>query len=138
MNSFHVSRRKFLQYLSMIVAALPLQGRANTKGGAVAEPFNFMFLGDLHFDKLMHHDMNYLKEKYPNDIHQIENYSRITRDNLSGLMRVSKERAAETDAKFYLQIGDFVEGLCGSKELATVQTNELIDYIAQQNLMRPF
>jgi CTP:phosphocholine cytidylyltransferase-like protein len=122
----------------MIAAALPLQGRANAKERAVAELFNFMFLGDLHFDKLMHHDMNYLKEKYPNDIHQIENYSRITRENLSSLMRASKECANETDAKFYLQIGDFVEGLCGSKELASVQTNELIDYIDQQQLLRPF
>jgi Calcineurin-like phosphoesterase len=138
MNPFHVSRRKFLEYLSVVAAALPLQGRANAKERAVAEPFNFMFLGDLHFDKLMHHDMNYLKEKYPNDIHQIENYSRITRDNLSSLMRVSKECANETDAKFYLQIGDFVEGLCGSKELASVQTNELIDYVDQQQLQRPF
>jgi hypothetical protein len=86
----------------------------------------------------MHHDMNYLKEKYPNDIRQIENYSRITRDNLSYLMRVSKECADKIDAKFYLQIGDFVEGLCGSKELASLQTNELISYIDQQQLLRPF
>lgn len=97
-----------------------------------------MLLGDLHFDKLMHHDMNYLKEKYPNDIGQIENYSRITRDNLASLMRVSKEHSKETDAKFFLQIGDFVEGLCGSKELATVQTNELINYVDEQQFNLPF
>lgn len=138
MNSFHISRRKFLQCLSTIAAALPVQSWARGITGSATKPFNFMFLGDLHFDKLMHHDMNYLKEKYPNDIRQIENYSRITRDNLSDLMRVSKECANETDAKFYLQIGDFVEGLCGSKELASLQTNELIDYIDQQQLLRPF
>ncbi|MDB5004022.1 MAG: metallophosphoesterase [Mucilaginibacter sp.] len=97
-----------------------------------------MLLGDLHFDKLMHHDMDYLKEKYPNDIQQIENYSRITRDNLSSLMRVSKECAIEINAKFFLQIGDFVEGLCGSKELAAIQTNELINYVDQQEFNLPF
>src|SRR4030081_614775 len=98
MNPFHVSRRKFLEYLSMVAAASPLQGRAIAKERAVAEPFNFMFLGDLHFDKLMHHDMNYLKEKYPNDIHQIENYSRIPLVNLSSLLSVSEKCTNKTDA----------------------------------------
>jgi len=138
MKSSHVSRRTFLQRLSTIAAALPVPSWAKGITGAAQKPFNFMFLGDLHFDKLMHHDMSYLKEKYPNDIHQIENYSRITRENLSALMNVSKECANKTDAKFYLQIGDFVEGLCGSKELASLQTNELISYIDQQKLQRPF
>lgn len=138
MKSPSASRRKFLQHLSMIGAALSVESWAKGVTGPPNKSFNFMFLGDLHFDKLMHHDMNYLKEKYPNDIRQIENYSRITRDNLSDLMCVSKECADKIDAKFYLQIGDFVEGLCGSKELASLQTNELISYIDQQQLLRPF
>jgi hypothetical protein len=138
MKSSSMSRRKLIQHLSMLGAALPVRVWAKRVTGTTNKSFNFMFLGDLHFDKLMHHDMDYLKEKYPNDIRQIENYSRITRDNLSDLMRVSKECANETDARFYLQIGDFVEGLCGSKELASLQTNELIHYIDQQQLLRPF
>jgi predicted MPP superfamily phosphohydrolase len=132
-----LKRRKFLQYLSVIGASLPFNGWAK-KLSVSNKAFNFIMLGDLHFDKLMHHDMDYLKEKYPNDITQIENYSRITRDNLSSLMRVSKEHAQDTNAEFILQIGDFVEGLCGSKELATLQTNELINYVDQQDFKLPF
>ncbi|MDB4924230.1 metallophosphoesterase [Mucilaginibacter sp.] len=133
-----LKRRTFIQYLSVMGAALPLNSWAKRFKPVADKAFNFMFLGDLHFDKLMHHDMDYLKEKYPNDIRQIENYSRITRDNLSSLMQVSKECANETDAKFYLQIGDFVEGLCGSKERAAIQTTELINYVEQQKFDRPF
>ncbi len=133
-----VTRRKVLQYLSFMSAAMPFQGWAKSTTGLPTAPFSFMFLGDLHFDKLMHHDMDYLKQQYPHDIGQIENYSRITRENLSSLMRAAKECAHETDAMFYLQIGDFVEGLCGSKELAAIQTSELISYIEQQQLLKPF
>jgi len=133
-----LKRRKFIQYLSFIGAALPINGWAKKLTNIPQKAFNFILLGDLHFDKLMHHDMDYLKEKYPNDIQQIENYSRITRDNLSSLMRVSKEYAIEINAKFFLQIGDFVEGLCGSKELAAIQTSELINYVDQQEFNLPF
>jgi predicted MPP superfamily phosphohydrolase len=136
--TYKIKRRRFIQTLSVVAAALPLKGIASAVSGNRRNGFSFMFLGDLHFDKLMHHDMDYLKDKYPNDIKQIENYSRITRDNLSALMKSSKERANEIDAAFYLQIGDFVEGLCGSKELATLQTTELINYVDQQQLGRPF
>lgn len=138
MNSFHVTRRRFLQYLSMAAAAMPVPGLAKRRPGTPNHSFSFVFLGDIHFDKLMHHDMNYLKEKYPNDIGQIENYSRITRDNLADLMRVSRERAKEIDAAFFLQIGDFVEGLCGSKELASTQVNEFIQLVDRQQFERPF
>jgi hypothetical protein len=53
-------------------------------------------------------------------------------------MQVSKAHAEKTDSKFLLQIGDFVEGLCGSKELAAQQTTELINYIEEQKFERPF
>jgi hypothetical protein len=53
-------------------------------------------------------------------------------------MQVSKAHAHATDSRFFLQIGDFVEGLCGSKELAAQQTSELISYVEQQQFERPF
>jgi hypothetical protein len=134
----YFNRRKFIASLFIIFVGIHFKGMAAALTQKKKNGFNFIFLGDLHFDKLMHHDMDYLKLKYPNDIVQIENYSRITRENLASLMRVSKEAGNEIDAKFYLQIGDFVEGLCGSKELATVQASELINYVEQQQLGKPF
>ena len=134
----YFNRRKFISLLGIAGAGIPFSGMAAALTPKKKNDFNFVFLGDLHFDKLMHHDMDYLKQRYPNDIVQIENYSRITRENLASLMRVSKEAGTEMDAKFYLQIGDFVEGLCGTKELATIQATELISYIEQQQFEKPF
>lgn len=79
-----------------------------------------------------------MRVRYPHDVGQIENYSRITRENLSSLMQASKAQAKKTDSKFFLQIGDFVEGLCGSKELAEHQTRDLIDFVDQQQFGLPF
>jgi hypothetical protein len=136
MKKTSMTRRRLLQGLSMFGASLSIKGWAapfrNARG------FNFIFLGDIHFDKLGFHDPQYLKTKYPHDIGQIQNYSRITKENLSSLMKVSKAHAEKTDSKFLLQIGDFVEGLCGSKELAAQQTTELINYIKEQKFERPF
>lgn len=131
-----LTRRKLLQWLSALSAGFSTRGWSLTSRGTQA--FSFMFLGDIHFDKLSYHDPEYLKTRYPHDIGQIQNYSRITRDNLSSLMQASKARAKETDSKFFLQIGDFVEGLCGSKELAQQQTQDLIAYIDQQQFGLPF
>jgi Calcineurin-like phosphoesterase len=131
-----MTRRRLLQGLSLLGASLPLRGWALPFRST--QEFKFVFLGDIHFDKLGFHDPQYIKTKYPHDLSQIENYSRITRENLSSLMDVSKAHARKTDSKFFLQIGDFVEGLCGSKELAGEQTTEFINYIDQQNLERPF
>ena len=71
-----VNRRKFIASLSVIAAALPLGASAFDFIPSKGKGFNFMLLGDIHFDKLEHHDMDYLKLKYPNDIGQIQNYSR--------------------------------------------------------------
>lgn len=138
MKPFLASRRRFLQYLSMASAVLRVPAFAQHVRPVPDDSFSFVFLGDLHFDKLMHHDSNYLKERYPNDISQIENYSRITRENLASLMSASKDCANAIDAAFFLQIGDFVEGLCGSKELASTQVKEFIDLVDRQQFDLPF
>jgi 3',5'-cyclic AMP phosphodiesterase CpdA len=69
---------------------------------------------------------------------QIENYSRITRENFPRLIDVSKEKAAKIKADFWLQLGDFVEGLCGSEALAQKQATDFISYLAAQSIKRPF
>lgn len=134
----NVNRRKFIASIGALAAALPLGASAFDFIPSKGSAFNFMLLGDIHFDKLVHHDMEYVKLKYPNDIVQIENYSRITRDNFPLLMKAAKKKAKKVDADLWLQLGDFVEGLCGSEKLARQQTDEFISFIADQNLKRPF
>src|SRR5690242_12301759 len=45
---------------------------------ALTASFSFPLLGDLHFDRLAHHDMEWLAKEHPGDVHQVQNYSRIT------------------------------------------------------------
>jgi 3',5'-cyclic AMP phosphodiesterase CpdA len=132
------NRRRFLATMGALSAALPLGATAFDFVPGKGNDFNFLLLGDLHFDKLEHHDMEYVKKHYPNDIVQIQNYSRITRDNFPALMQVAKEKATQAKADFWLQLGDFVEGLCGSQQLAELQTREFISYVAGMKIKRPF
>lgn len=133
-----LNRRKFIQSIGVLTAALPLGASAFDFVPSKGNGFSFVLLGDLHYDKLEHHDMEYVQKRYPNDIVQIENYSRITKENYPLLMNVVKEKSSTTNADFLLQLGDFVEGLCGSEKLAQRQTTEFIDSIKALNLNRPF
>lgn len=133
-----ISRRKFVASAGLLAAALPLGASAFRFTTTAGNEFRFMLLGDLHFDKLEHHDPDYIQAKFSNDLSQIKNYSRITRDNLPILMQSVKRKAQELRADFYLQLGDFVEGLCGSETLARTQVEEFIGFIADQKLKRPF
>ncbi len=108
------------------------------------DAFSFVLLGDLHFDRLEHHDMTWVKKDKPNDISQIENYSRISREVSPALFasvrNVVRElnRSAATRVAFVLQAGDLVEGLCGSDELALRQNTEALAFIRDAQLGAPF
>ncbi|MET7000398.1 metallophosphoesterase family protein [Chitinophaga defluvii] len=136
--SHTMNRRKFATSLGMLAAMLPLGAAALNFTPSRGKGFHFVLLGDLHFDKLEHHDTGYVNAKYAGDWNQIRNYSRITRENLPLLMNVIKQQGNRDNAAFYLQLGDFVEGLCGTEALAQQQTKEFIDFIAAQQLDRPF
>ncbi|MFC7526860.1 metallophosphoesterase family protein [Parapedobacter sp. GCM10030251] len=132
-----ISRRKFIASSSLLAAY------AYTHNVTFAQPvnrkdFSFMLLGDLHFDKLSHHDMEYVKARYPNDIRQIQNYSMVTERYLPSLLKKVKREGKASGVDFYIQLGDFLEGLCGSKSLARLQATEFIELINKQRLGRPF
>ncbi len=99
---------------------------------------SYVILGDMHFDKPEHHDMNYVGGKYPNDIVQIKNYSRVTKETMPGLMSAAKQVSQKQNVSFWLQLGDFTEGLCGSETLDSKQKTDFIDFIKTRNLGRPF
>lgn len=124
--------------MATLTAALPFTSLASDLPVAGKRAFSFLVLGDLHFDKFEHHDVQYMREKYPNDIRQVINYSHITWENLPDLMRATKAMAQQTNAAFILQLGDFLEGLCGSKELAATQATEFIRFVADQKFHIPF
>ncbi len=106
--------------------------------------FSFVLLGDLHFDRMEHHDFAWLSRKHPNDRRQIENYSRITKDITPRLLATVRETVAElnrtpaTRVAFVLQAGDLVEGLCGSNELAVRHNSEALALVSEAQLGAPF
>jgi 3',5'-cyclic AMP phosphodiesterase CpdA len=135
-----VDRRKFLTSISALAAILPLSGIASGIRPEFfnSQAFSFLLLGDIHFDKFKHHAVDFMREKYPKDIRQVISYSHITWENLPDLITTTKALANKTGAEFVVQIGDFLEGLCGSKELAALQAEEFIDFLKDQKLDLPF
>jgi hypothetical protein len=138
------SRRQFLQTAALslpALASLPSPAAEGAKSGA---PFSFVLLGDLHLDKLEHHDMQWMRQNKPDDIRQVENYSRISRDVHPKLFSTVRETIAdlnqrpETRTAFTLQVGDFVEGLCGTEKLAHQHCEEGLSFVRTAQLPTPF
>ncbi len=139
-----LTRRTFLQSTAAAtgLALTPSLHRAATAPSAA--PFSFILLGDLHYDKLEHHDLAWLDRKHPNDLSQIKNYSRLTAEFMPQLFAplrtaiAERNRTPDTHVAFVLQVGDLVEGLCGSEELATRQNTEALAFIRDAQLGVPF
>jgi hypothetical protein len=166
--SHDFTRRAFLQ-TALGTAALG----AATLGAAAAEgdAYSVLFLGDVHYDRLSHHDMSWLTREKPNDVRQVQNYSRLTSDvwpqTLARLRtHIAEGRTAVTSAAaiaapmggsdstrartenraarggtrvaFVAQIGDIIEGLCGTSALAELQAREALASITDARLGAPF
>ena len=70
------TRRQFLR----TTTAFALSSVARAATPPARDAFSFVLLGDLHYDKLDHHDMGWLEKNKAGDLSQIQNYSRITAD----------------------------------------------------------
>lgn len=138
-----LTRRRFLE---TSVAAGLLAPAALRSAATATSPrrFSFVLLGDLHFDRLEHHDMGWVQREKPNDIVQIQDYSRKTREVMPLLFALLRERIAEwnrdpaTRIAFVLQAGDLVEGLCGTEELAMRHNTEAVEFVREAGLGVPF
>lgn len=131
-----VTRRHFL---AASAASCVAAARAQPAAGA----YSFLLLGDLHFDRWEHHDRAWLEKHHPGDLSQIENYTRLTREVMPQVFAALKQRADALRADgmrpaFALQVGDLVEGLCGSAELAALQNREAVASIEEAALGLPF
>jgi len=134
----NITRRDFVRGLAAGAVCLGAGG-----SWAFAAPedkeWAFPFLGDLHIDQPDHHDMEWLAKDHPNDVSQVKNYCRITREVTPKLLAVARQQAKESPAPvpFILQIGDLVEGLCGSEALATKQANDALDLVRRSEFSAP-
>jgi UDP-2,3-diacylglucosamine pyrophosphatase LpxH len=131
-----LDRRRFLTAAGSLAL---LSGPALAVERRPGERFSFALLGDLHLDRLEHHDMEWLRREKPNDVRQVEDYSRITREVMPGLFAEVKEQlAARQGAVFTVHVGDLVEGLCGTPELARVHCRDAVTLVRETKLGTPF
>ncbi len=93
--------------------------------------YSFVYLGDLHFDKMSHHDFEWVKADKPNDIRQINGYVESTENYAPDLLRriQSSIESSEGRIRMVVQGGDLTEGLCGSRELQERQFRDVRAFI---------
>lgn len=84
---------------------------------APAADYRIPVLADMHFDRAEYHDMDWLNADMPKDLSQIKNYIEVTRTHTPDLLASVGAAAAAGNSPMVIQLGDFTEGLCGSKEL---------------------
>lgn len=132
-----ITRRELIATGAATLVASAIPGAATA---ADTKEFAFPLLGDLHFDRLEHHDMAWLQKEKPNDIRQVENYSRITREVMPSLFAEVKEQIAtqKIAVPFAVHIGDFVEGLAGTPELALRHCREAVEFVESTKIGAPF
>jgi hypothetical protein len=133
------TRRQFVSTLaagSTLAAALPNALAASKER---EDCFSFLLLGDTHFDRMEHHDLDWMKKDYPNDIQQVESYCRYTENVLPKLLQAAKQRLsiADPSTAFALHVGDLVEGICGNKQLATQHCREGWSFFEEAKLGVP-
>ena len=61
-------------------------GTAQAQGDPPGDTYSFVYLGDLHFDKKSHHDLEWVKATMPGDLRQIEEYDRNAAEFMPGLL----------------------------------------------------
>jgi hypothetical protein len=138
------TRRHFIRATSAL-AGLATAPRWLPAATPARGAFSFVLLGDLHFDRLEHHDMAWLEKAQPNDVRQVQNYTRITREITPQLLATVRTTLRELNrtgggprAAFVLQVGDLVEGLCGTEALALRHNADAVAFLEEAKLGAPF
>ena len=101
--------------------------------------YSIPVLGDLHYDRADCHDMEWVTANMGKDLRQIRNYTGVTETNTPELFRQVEANAASRSepVPFVIQMGDFTEGLCGSRELQGKLFRHALDAV-KGTFRRPF
>ncbi|HEX7008843.1 MAG TPA: hypothetical protein VF184_02610, partial [Phycisphaeraceae bacterium] len=138
------SRREFLLQATLTLAeagvALHRPRRALAAPSTDQPLYAFPVLGDIHYDLMAHHDMDWVQREKPHDVRQIEGYvdasTRFTPRFLRSVAAMMREQKAPVP--FVVQVGDFVEGLCGSFDLQAKQFEDAIGVVDDVGFGVPF
>lgn len=104
---------------------------------------SFIALGDLHYDKLEFHDLDWLKNKWrnPDDYRQVtQEYTVYTEKNWDSLIAVLKYQIKEYQPKVsaVVQLGDLMEGLAGSPAYAEKMAKGTVKALEEADLNIPW
>jgi hypothetical protein len=136
-----VSRRT-----AIVAAVLCLQiamltfGVTQTQSNELGRTYSFVYLGDIHFDRKSHHDLEWVRANKPNDIRQIEDYVRIAKQFTPRLLKRTQAsiESGGDGIDMIIQSGDLTEGLCGSRALQETQFRDVRAFIRQYVPRTPF
>ena len=136
------TRRNFVK--TVLAGAAGACLRAPGTRAASNDAFSFVLFGDMHFDRLEHHDLERLQREKPDDVRQVREYSRLRAEILPKLFAAVRDTIADsshspdTRVAFAAHVGDLVEGLCGSESLAVQQDTEAVEFVRGARLGVPF
>jgi hypothetical protein len=149
--SLDITRRQFVKTATLTAAlvggfggvgarwATTLAADVGVSGPAAAPLYSFPLLGDLHYDKLAHHDMDWVRREKPDDERQMIGYSATTEKYTPRLLAhvADAVKASKSTVPFVIQVGDLVEGLCGNFDLAKIQFGEAFDCVQKSAMGVP-
>jgi hypothetical protein len=141
---YHLSRRTFLRGTAAAALGAAAGATARAAGPATrrgADPlYRVVLLGDLHYDRPEHHDMAFVRAEHPRDEQQIRGYIDASARHTPALLEQVRRVVATSSVPvpFVLHVGDLVEGLCGSFDLATRQFRDATGLVERAGLGAPF
>lgn len=120
----------------LLILVLILQLTATATYG---QKSSLIVLGDLHYDLLSDHDMEWLKTK-PDDLRQVtREYTVYTEKHWDDFMKVLRLKAEslKPPAKAVVQLGDLSEGLAGNEEKAKQMASNTMKAIEETKIPNP-
>jgi len=104
-----------------------------------AQKSSFLVLGDLHYDLIDDHDMDWLSTK-PDDLRQVKEYTAITKENWDDFMGIIREKVqtVKPPLKAVVQLGDLSEGLAGTNEKARQMAFNVVKAIDASQMPVPW
>ncbi len=105
-----------------------------------AQQSSFLVLGDLHYDLIDDHDMDWLGTK-PDDLRQVtKEYTVYTGKNWDDFMGILRQKAqtVKPPLKAVIQLGDLSEGLAGSEPKAKQMASNAMKAIEAVKMPAPW
>ena len=105
----------------------------------IAQKSSFLVLGDLHYDLIEDHDIDWLNTQGDN-LRQVMEYTIYTEKYWNDFMALIRNKAlsAKPQVKAVVQLGDLSEGLAGSPEKARQMAANTMKAIDETNMPVPW